>query len=491
MPEYIRALGYVLLLVTPVFWYFRRPFSASLIAPDAFVLRRNTWYGITLAGFLSQNFWVFIVILTVLLLNVRKRDPNPIGLFFFVLLALPQIKQDIPGFFGINYFYTIDYVRMLTLLLLMPVAWTEWNRKAEDKPSFATDKVLFLYLALVFVLRANVDTVGNSIRFFLDTMIDVVIPYYALTRGIKNLEQMNDLLASFVMAALVAAMLGLFEFARHWLLYSSLEDALNIPWSVGYLARDGSLRALVTSWQPIAYGYVMAIAIGIYLYISRQIALPRDRATGLFLLTGGIIASLSRGPWVGVAVLLLVFFSLEGKGIRQYTKGIVLGLFVLVGLLLTDYREKILSYIPFVGTVDVENVNYRKRLIEASTERIIENPWLGSTDYLLKMEEMRQGQGIIDLVNTFLIVALNTGLIGLLLFVSFFAIVLLNILKTSRLRKLDSRTSFTLGNSLFAVVCGMMLIIATVSPIAHVPLMYWTFGSIGLAYAKLFLKKGC
>lgn len=489
MPEYLRALAYILLLSAPVFWYFRRPLTTSLIAPEAFVLRRNTWYGITLAGFLSQSFWVFIIMLAVLLLNARKKEHNPFGLFFFVLLALPQIKQEIPGVFGINYFYTIDYVRMLTLFLLLPVAAAEWNRKAKDEPGFATDKVLFLYLAMVLVLRANVDTVGNSIRFFLDTMIDVAIPYYALTRGIKSLEQLNDILASFAMGALVAAMLGVFEFARHWILYSSMNDALNIPWKAGYQMRGDSLRASVTSWHSIVFGYIMAIAIGCYLYLSRQFAGTRDRLAGFLLLTGGIVVSLSRGPWVGGVAMLVVFFALQGADMRQYAKGIAAGLVVVAGLLLSDYRDKLLSYLPFIGTVDAQNVDYRLRLFEVSLTRIAENPWLGASDYLLKMEEMRQGEGIIDLVNTFLVVALNTGLIGLFLFVLFFVIVLFQIIRASRLRKLDNKPFFTLGNSLFAVVCGMLVIIATVSPISHVPLMYWTFGSIGLAYAKLFLNK--
>ncbi|MBK9439979.1 MAG: hypothetical protein IPN53_01195 [Comamonadaceae bacterium] len=235
MPEYLRALIVILVLATPVFWFFKPALTPHLIPTDAFVLRRNTWYGITLAGFLSQSFWIFIFILAILLINARKKDSNPFGLYFFLLLALPQIKQEIPGFFGINYIYTIDYVRMLTLFLLLPVCVTEWNRKSSEKVVFATDKILFLYLSLVFVLRANVDTVGNSIRFFLDIMIDVVIPYYAVTRGIKNIEQMKDLLTSFVVAAMVVGLLGVFEFSKYWLLYSSLPDALKIDWSVSYL----------------------------------------------------------------------------------------------------------------------------------------------------------------------------------------------------------------------------------------------------------------
>jgi O-antigen ligase len=93
--------------------------------------------------------------------------------------------------------------------------------------------------------------------------------------------------------------------------------------------------------------------------------------------------------------------------------------------------QKVLDLLPFIGMVEVENITYRQRLIDNAVIVIQRTPWLGSFDYRStpQMQSMTQGQGIIDIVNTYIGVALSFGLNGLTLFVVFFVRVLQGIRK--------------------------------------------------------------
>jgi len=70
------------------------------------------------------------------------------------------------------------------------------------------------------------------------------------------------------------------------------------------------------------------------------------------------------------------------------------------------------------------NVIYRQELLKTSVALIQQSPWFGVPNYLDQMSNLKQGDGIVDLVNTYLLVTLNVGVVGLSLFMLPFLIVL-------------------------------------------------------------------
>jgi len=487
MPEYIRALIVILVLSATVFAIAKTPATATAMSSEDFVRRRNTWFYLTLAGFLSHNYWVFVVIASIVLINAAKREHNRIALYFFLLLALPQIKVEIPGFAGIRYFYTIDYVRLLSAIVLVPVCLQARKLAVSTgAKAYASDKILAIYIVLNLVLQAQHDIATEVVRSTLSWIIDVVVPYYAISRSLKDVKGMRETWMSFVVAAMPAAMVAVFEFVRHWILYSSAGDALGVEWDPGYLARGEMLRASATSGQAIVLGYIMAIAIGLFLALRQSVPIKKFYLAGMALLVAGIVAPVSRGPWVGLVVILLLFVATGEKPLQRIIKFSLAALPVGIALMFTPYGQKIIDYLPFIGNVEKENVTYRQNLFETSVQIIRDHPFFGSTDYLLHMEELRQGQGIIDLVNTFLIVGLNTGLVGLSLYLLFFFTVLRHAFKAMRHAPRGSELRVQ-GQALLAVLVGILLIIATVSPIYQVPILLWSVAAMCLAYGSLGL----
>ena len=485
MPEYIRALIVLSALATVVFYFVKAPATAVAMSMDNFVRRRNAWICITLAGFLSQNYWVFAAIVSLLIYNAAKKDTNKIAFFFFLLLALPQISVEIPGFAGIRYFFTVDYVRILTAIVLLPVCIRARKQAIEQKSkAFLPDKVLGLYIILNLILQAQYDIATNVVRSAVNWTIDVVLPYYAISRSIKDLKELTEVLMSFVVAATFVSVVGFFEFLRHWVLYLSLGDALGVDWTSNYLGRGDALRARATSGHPIVFGYVTCIALIFWVSIKSQIPNRAHSICIALALAGGAIASISRGPWVGLAIgMVMVVFTAPNVW-RNLLKLSFAGFMLLIGLMALGYAEKIISFLPFIGYVEEENITYRARLFETAYQIILDNPFFGSTDYLLQMEHMRQGEGIIDLVNTFLIVGLNSGLVGLGLFMTFFAWIIFSTYRV--FKSFDAKSDyFSTGQVVFAALIGIMVTISTVSPIFHVPVMYWSVAALGLAYINM------
>ena len=417
--------------------------------------------------------------------QAAKKESNPIAFFFFLVLALPQIKVEIPGFAGIRYFFAIDYVWVLSAIVLAPVCLKARRLAiARGDKACLPDKILAAYIVLNLVLQSQYDVSTNVARSALAWGLDVLIPYYAISRSVKDVKSFREVLMSFTIASMLVSLVGVFEFVRHWILYASAGTALGVEWEPGYLARGDFLRASATSGQSIVLGYVLAIAIGFYLALRQAVPKRSVYAAGAVLLLAGIVSPLSRGPWVGLVLLLFVFTLVGKKPVRRLMQYSLIAVPFAVALMFTETGQKAIDYLPFIGTVDNENVTYRQNLFDTSFQIILDNPFFGSTDYLLHMEELRQGQGIIDLVNTYLIVGLNTGFVGLALYVFFFGFILLSTFRRILGTPFCSETR-VLGQTLLAALVGALVIIATVSPIYHVPLLLWSLAGMGLAYSAL------
>jgi len=486
MPEHLKALVVIMGLAALVFAFIKRPACAMATTASDFARRRNLWFAITLIAFLAHNFWIYVMVVGALLLITAARETNKVALFFFLLFAVPPIQAEITGLGLIRYFFAIDYLRLLSLTILLPAFLVLRKRAvAEGAKRSNADMILAAYLILNLLLQLGVDSFTNTLRHGFYVFIDVVLPYYVVSRSLKDMQSFRDALMSFVVAAMILAIIGSFEFGKHWLPYSSLEDALGVQWGYGgYLERDDSLRAQASTGQPIVLGYVMAVALGIFLYLKKSIPSRTTWMIGLVLLLAGLVVPLSRGPWIGAAVILLVFAATGPKAISRLSLIGLTGLLALPIVLATPAGKKIIAYLPFVGTVDDETVTYRQLLIEVSLNIIKDNPLFGSFDFLLYLEELRQGEGIIDLVNSYLSIALASGLVGLSLFASFFGVILFSIRKG--IQGLDANDErHLLGRVLMATIIGILVIIFTVSSINVIPVVYWAVAGLGIAYIRM------
>lgn len=491
MPSHLKALLVILFLASLVFVFAKGPVCAVATTAKDFERRRNLWFCVTLIAFLAHNYWVYIVGVAVILLAIGPREPNKIAMYFFLLFALPEIPQDIGGLGLINYFFTIDYIRLLALAILLPAYLS--LRKRPDVATFGSllpDKLLIGYHVLIILLMANATSFTNLLRqgvFY--PFLDVFLPYYVVSRSLKDVGGFRDALTGFVMAALVLSAIGAFESSRHWLLYSALDEALDAPWVYGrYLMREGAgLRALATAGQPIPLGFVIAVAVGLYLFLMRSVASANLRKLVFAVLLVGLVAPVSRGPWVGAVVMILVFVLTGPSAATRIAKLGLAGLVATSVALMSPFGEKLLGFLPFIGNVEDDNVVFRQRLLSNSINVILDNPFFGSFEsvYSEAMQELKSASGLIDIVNTYVAVALGSGLVGLSLFVGFFVVVVAGVFKAMRQLQDKDDEQFVLGQALLATLVGILVIIFTVSSITIIPVTYWSVAGLAVGYAQM------
>jgi O-antigen ligase len=126
------------------------------------------------------------------------------------------------------------------------------------------------------------------------------------------------------------------------------------------------------------------------------------------------------------------------------------------------------------------NVLYRQELLTQSLALIHQSPWFGVPNYMQSLENLRQGEGIIDLVNTYLVIALNVGILGVGLFLVPYGLILWKQASANHDESLENRAERRAWNPLTLAILSVAF---TVSPISIVhPILIWT---VALAIGRL------
>ena len=451
--------------------------------------RVNTWRNalliLTNLEFLSPNIWVFSVLASIQLVSLRTRETDNSVRYALLLCAVPVVRMAIPGLGLVNYLFELNYPRLLSLVLLMPVFFSaEFH---SEKPAMSlTDKLLVAFVILRLLLDFRGTTLSNGIRGIFDTTVDTFLPYWVISRSIRNISQIRMTLLALVTTSLVLALAGGFEYVKHWLLYFSIGPHWGIDLRHLYLARADSLRATASMQSPISLGYLMVIALASWHYLATTRSDPPRKRLIPLILAGGLFVTLSRGPWVGMLVFMIIY-TLTGQG--GFGKLLKLGFYTLALsplVFIIPGGEKIINIMPFIGHSEQEDITYRQELMHNAWIVAQRNFLFGSVDYLSapELQAMVQGQGIIDIVNTYLGEMLHYGLIGVCLFAGIFLSALRELASIRLATAIDAQMD-NLRRTLLATMVAIMVIIVSVSPVDMIEQLYLIITALSVALARL------
>jgi len=210
------------------------------------------------------------------------------------------------------------------------------------------------------------------------------------------------------------------------------------------------------------------------------------RIAGICVYWAGLLVTYSRGPWIGAASILMVFTVLRPRALSRLLKTAAAIAIGFGAVLVSPLGDQILSVLPWMGgSVGSDTLLYRQRIAQRSWHLIASHPFLGDQLALLKMEDLRQGEGIIDLVNTYATVALFYGLVGLFAFLAFILIPAFRAyLATRRVAQSDPDLAL-LGASLIACTAGTLVMLADSSFILAYQQMFYVLAGLTAAYARL------
>lgn len=487
MPETIKALIVILTLGNTLL-YFHNKNLPSFISRAELKRWQFLWVTVTCAAFLSNNYWLFIL-LALCFIKVKDSSNNATRFanYLWLLPALPVLANDIPGFGGIRFLFELNFPRLLSLLILFPIFLMQSN-KSLFFLKIPGDKLFATFLLINVLISTRNGEITNILRSNLYLFLDVFLPYYAASRSLSKFIDFQRISYVALTFSSVLAFLAIFEAIKAWHLYSSISYSLDIYQRFSaYLYREGLLRADGPFSSGIVLGYVITFGIGLGLSIKDQYKKNKFFLFIVMVNILGLLATASRGPWVGAALMYIVYILLS-KNKAKHLKTISFGALAALPLLFfTSIGQKIVAILPFVGDSNSGSISYRERLLEQSWIIIQRHPFLGSDTYMetSEMQSLIQGQGIIDIVNSYVRIALDSGLLGVTAFILIFFSLVFKLYKARKKIRNDSTEMYNYANALIATLIAMLFIIATVSSIDIIEHLYWIMAGLMSGYIHL------
>jgi O-antigen ligase len=191
---------------------------------------------------------------------------------------------------------------------------------------------------------------------------------------------------------------------------------------------------------------------------------------------------------LGAVTAYFVFFATGPLAASRLVKGALLGLAAALLIMISPLGDQILDLLPIMGRSADASIVYRQRLAERGWEIVLAHPIFGDQFPWPEMEDLRQGEGIIDLVNSYLGVALAYGFSGLFCFLSFILLGLTRVYaRTRELANSDPDLSL-FGGSLIACIVATLVMIDSMSFNLGCEKMFYVLAGLATAYARMTIS---
>jgi len=489
----IERLVIVLTLAGTVF-YFAKPVALRFMSGEDFSRRRLVWFVLTAVSFLVPSFWLYALVAVPTFLWANRKDSNSIALYLLMLHVVPPVGFIIP-IMGNNGLFPLDNYRLLAFCVLLPATLRyRKNREAGAPSRFGVlDVMLLAFGALQVMLYTSPDlpvaipdsptnAARRAVLFFLDTYL----LYFAVSRTCDSRRKIVDAVATFCLACAVMALIAVFENVRHWLLY--LETVGNWGFaltSTMWLTRGAELRAQASAGHALSLGYLLAVGFGFWLYLKSHVPNGARRIAVTLLLWGGLFAAVSRGPWLGALTEYFAFFAAGPRAFSRLAKGTIIAAGVGLLIFVSPIGDRIIEVLPVMGNTQDFNIVYRQRLADRAWGIVMEHPFFGDQFPYPEMEDLRQGEGIIDIVNSYIGIGLAYGFTGLFCFLGFILLGMTKVYaRTKELVHTDPDLAM-FGTSLVACIVGTLVMIDSCSFTLGAEKLFYVLGGLSTAYAKL------
>ncbi|MGE0408034.1 MAG: O-antigen ligase family protein [Amphiplicatus sp.] len=399
--------------------------------------------------------------------------------YLMTIVAVPTAVAAHVPFPGLNYLIILDFVKVASFAILLPIlVFAPPPAAARHAP---TPGLLILLLTLLLCgLEFRGGNLTNGLRESLDDIIVFAMPFMAILRFTAARPAFDKIFASIVFLGVLFFFSAAISQATRWNFYTFLIERHGERIFADF--RGGILRVSVTL-IPILVGYVMTLA---YLAVEYFRASRKSGAMTAWLYRGMFAVTAfftySRGAWLAMIAGLgaYYFFTKAPRSLRPAALGAAL----FIGLPAT---------ISYVMTADFSSIDaygtfaYRRDLLLASLEQIGAHPLFGDRNFLESesLSHLYTGMGLIDIVNYYLKIALEQGLIALGLYLSAFAVVIAGLLGLGkRASEFQDGGVFEQQRAvLLGAVMSYLIMAATISDVSLVQ----HFGVVILALATTFL----
>jgi O-antigen ligase len=414
--------------------------------------------------------------------------------FMLLIMILPPLTWQVGGIGDINYVLGLTGPRILALVLLSGPALKLLGDRTYKRERWVTplDLAVFAYQLLKIALMVPHSTTSGLLRLMVESVLDVLLPYYVVSRAIRTEADLRFQLSHLALGFVLAAAVGFTEYFVHRNFYSELQWLYGYKWQLTMtLMRGDHLRVQAATPTPIVLAFEMLFAIGIWTYL-RGHDWRRWPVLAVYALLGCCLAfTFSRGPWLCGIVFGLSLLGLRKMAVKAFVSLFLLLLAgaVVVKMLGADQAViRALSAVFGSSEADLSSINYRNELLDTALALLRQSPWLGVPDYASQMQALRQGEGIIDLVNSYIGIALDTGVIGLVIYLLPYVFAFRRMVKVPglSLREPGDANAGWFTATFLAMIIALLLTIFTTSTFFTMPFLLVSL--LALPIARLSMK---
>ena len=358
----------------------------------------------------------FLIGLTMLVF-FRERS-NFAAIYVFGMMTLAMVPQPIA--IGSLYLLDFSFGNAYTIGALLGFILGGHARQA--KASLADIPVLMI-LSVLFVAAIRDSSATNALREFLNYVLSYLLPYYIVSRSIQGPKQAQSVMLALAGSAVILSTIAIFEVWRSWPLYRGIWAHYGIQLGSGASVklRGGLMRSPGPYSEPLSLAFAMTIGIIALLSVRRLVTQRwHYMLLGVVVLTG-LIAPQSRGAWIG-ALFALFALDLYRRKFRSVSiKAVLLAIAGLLIFAAAGVSNRIATVLGLTnegkGTMD-----YREQLLARGIEEFWKHPLFGDSigNVLSNLRDLIQGEGIVDLVNGYLHIALISGGAGLFVIMTCF-----------------------------------------------------------------------
>lgn len=366
-------------------------------------------------SFFSPNPIVNVILnlFTVPIFGGRK---NNIGaVYIFSMLVSPAINYSL----GVGGTYLFVWFNFMSVTVGAVIA-NSLRRERRLSGSTSTYVSIGLIFIILWFVEARGSSGTNIARVGVDIFCNFALPFIAVRSAIRNPEDARRFFVGIASATAALSSLAVYEALHHWPIYRVLADHYGVQLGAGASVkmRGGLLRAPGPFSEPTSFAFWLAL--GVFIVISSKWMFKSKSyhiVAGLLLLVG-LFAPQSRGAYLGLIVGYVTMQLCRGKFRAIVNGGLAVSgasLFLYVG---SRINQNIASFVG-VNSDGAISKDYRQGLFDRGVEEVTKYPLLGRPlpEVVNSMLDLRQGEGIVDFVNSYLFIALTAGLIGLSVFV--------------------------------------------------------------------------
>lgn len=470
----LAAFVYLSLIATFVAYFYR----SQLAEEDAYKWLICVGLVTGAATFLGKIWLLYIAVFAIAWFIVPKSPEKRIFFYLALFCVLPRLSYEVP-FPGVNYLVVMEFPFILTLALLVPV-YIEFKRAKIPKSKF--DILIAVYIIYTTYREFSLD---DSFTFWarlaLVNFVSVWIPYYVIANAPGDIKRY---VIALMFGGVYLAVCANVEWALTWHIFGNIttfiDDITYNRLSTAYYFRGFGLR-ISSSWlNPISFGVFTAGMCYLLLMLPK---LGKKRSLLTFVVAGlTLTATLftdSRGALLAIIIALAVqaYYLSPKLSWKNTYKLFALSALLLIGM----------NFQKFMDLDPSGTFQYRADLLVYSKDAFARNPIWGDVNFrenYTLAKNMTQGQGIVDIVNHYLNVALRYGVVGLVLYLLiWFTILTRMISRVSQLQTVGDQR-YQSGSILVSLMVGVAVVIYTVSLVGYLPEYIFILMGLASAYLK-------